>query len=470
LTALDKFKIIKPHLEEGITIQQISSTKNIPIRTLNNWIKSYRTEGFSGLERKRRSDFKTRKVMDEISQKMVTALALQKPKLSITTIHYKISQEAKQRGIVPPSYSVVYDMVSKLDPALLTLAHEGSVAYRDKYEIIFRREAESANQMWQIDHTPLDIFLLNEKGVSQKPWLTIVQDDYSRAVSGYFLSFEHPSAVNTALALRQAIWRKGNPNWQVCGIPEILYSDNGSDFTSEHIQKVCATLKIRMVNSIPGRPQGKGKIERIFLTMLNALLERLPGYAPSGYSKVKAELTLPQFQNYLEEFILEEYHHSKHGTTNNKPMDRWLGDGFLPQMPDSLEQLDYLLMTVPKPRTVRREGIFFKTLRYMNLIFVDYVGEDVTIRYDPRDLAEVRVYFEGEFICTAICQDIANQVISLKEIKKTRQKRRKELRGIIQDSKSFLRQPNKGIIEDEAPKQSTKKTSSATKLKLYKND
>lgn len=164
MTALDKFKIIKPHLEEGITVQQISSAKNISIRTLNNWIKSYRTDGFSGLERKRRSDLNTRKVIDEISQKMVTALALQKPKLSITTIHYKVSQEAKQRGKTPPSYGVIYNMVSKLDPALLTLAHEGSVAYRDKYEIIFRREAEYANQMWEIDHTPLDIFLLNETG------------------------------------------------------------------------------------------------------------------------------------------------------------------------------------------------------------------------------------------------------------------------------------------------------------------
>ena len=32
-------------------------------------------------------------------------------------------------------------------------------------------------------------------------------------------------ASPTALALRQAIWRKGRPGWQVCGIPGILYSD-----------------------------------------------------------------------------------------------------------------------------------------------------------------------------------------------------------------------------------------------------
>lgn len=470
MTALDKYKIIKVHLEQGIPLLQVSSINNIPIRTLNNWVKSYRTNGFSGLERKQRSDSNTRKAIDEISQKMVKALALQKPKLSITTIHYKISQDAKQRGKVPPTYGVIYDIVRKLDPALLTLAHQGSVAYRDKYEIIFRRESEYANQMWQIDHTPLDIFLLNEKEEPQKPWLTIVQDDYSRAVSGYFLSFDYPCAVNTALALRQAIWRKGNPNWQICGIPEVLYSDNGSDFLSEHIEKVCATLKIRTVNSIPGRPQGKGKVERIFLTMLQSLLERHPGYAPSGNSKVKAKLNLPQFKDYLEQFILEEYHHTKNRTTKEAPLSRWLGAGFLPQMPDSLEQLDFLLMTVPKMRKVHRDGIYFKQLRYMSIILAAYVGEQVVIRYDPRDLAEISVYFNGEFICTAVCQDIANQVISLKEIKKTRQKRRKELRGTIQDSKDFLRQPNKEAIEGETPKQPTPKPSSSTTIKLYRND
>jgi hypothetical protein len=36
----------------------------------------------------------------------------------------------------------------------------------------------------------------------------VILDDYSRAVAGYFLFFEASSAAQTALALRQAIWRK----------------------------------------------------------------------------------------------------------------------------------------------------------------------------------------------------------------------------------------------------------------------
>jgi len=42
----------------------------------------------------------------------------------------------------------------------------------------------------------------------------------SHAIAGYFLSFEDPSALHTSLALRQAIWRKEDPRWIVCGVPD----------------------------------------------------------------------------------------------------------------------------------------------------------------------------------------------------------------------------------------------------------
>jgi hypothetical protein len=36
----------------------------------------------------------------------------------------------------------------------------------------------------------------------------VIADDYCRAIAGYFLYLEAPTALQTALALRQAIWRK----------------------------------------------------------------------------------------------------------------------------------------------------------------------------------------------------------------------------------------------------------------------
>src|SRR5207248_10604192 len=64
-----------------------------------------------------------------------------------------------------------------------------------------------ANAMWQADHTPLDVLLLDETGKPAKPWLTAIEDDYSRAIVGYRLSFQEATTLTTALTLRTAIWR-----------------------------------------------------------------------------------------------------------------------------------------------------------------------------------------------------------------------------------------------------------------------
>ena len=69
------------------------------------------------------------------------------------------------------------------------------------------------------------------------------------------------------LDARQAIWRKADAHWIVFGIPEIFYTDNGSDFTSVHLEQVAADIKMRLVFSTPGRPRGRGRIERFFETV-----------------------------------------------------------------------------------------------------------------------------------------------------------------------------------------------------------
>jgi putative transposase len=265
----------------------------------------------------------------------------------------------------------------------LSPAHLGSKAYSERYGLLYRREAASPNAMWQADHTLLDIMLLDEKGNPARPWLSVIIDDYSRAVAGYFLSFLAPSALQTTLALRQAIWHKVEPAWQVCGIPDVLYTDNGSDFISNHIKQVCADLKIRTVFSLPGKPQGRGRIKRFFLTVNQRLLSTLPGYCPAGFSgTAKPTLRLADLDVELKRFLLEDYHRNPHSATGVAPVLRWNAGGFLPRMPDSLEQLDLLLLTVLKPRQVYRDGIRFQGFRYIDPVLAAYVGEAAGLTHE----------------------------------------------------------------------------------------
>ena len=67
----------------------------------------------------------------------------------------------------------------------------------------------------------LDIYILDQTGNINRPWLTIIMDDYSRAIAGYFISFEAPNAQNTALTLHQAIWNKNNTIGQYVVYPKI---------------------------------------------------------------------------------------------------------------------------------------------------------------------------------------------------------------------------------------------------------
>ncbi len=134
--------------------------------------------------------------------------------------------------------------------------------------------------MWQADHTLLDIVLVGADGKPTRPWLTVVMDDCSRAICGYTVFFGAPSTMHTALALRQAIWHKTDPRWPMCGIPEVLYVDHGSDFTSDHLARTTVDLHIRLIHSAVARPQGRGKVERFFGTVNTELLTTLPGHHP----------------------------------------------------------------------------------------------------------------------------------------------------------------------------------------------
>ena len=82
----------------------------------------------------------------------------------------------------------------------------------------------------------------------------------------------------------------------------------------------------------------------------------------------------------------------KCGNEDGQPVERWEAKGFLPRMPDSLEQLDLLLIQVAKARQVRVDGIPLLRASATSLTLAAYVGETVTLRFDPRDMAEVRVF------------------------------------------------------------------------------
>jgi len=164
-------------------LAHIAREQGIILRTARRWVERYRKHGLAGLARKERGD-KHKRSLSPTLQQSIEGLALRVPKLSTATIHRKAMEIAKNTGEDPPSYNVVHAVIRALEPALLTLAHEGTKADEEQFDLIHRREAEAPNVIWQADHTELDILMIDDDGEPRKPWLTIILDDYSRAVAG----------------------------------------------------------------------------------------------------------------------------------------------------------------------------------------------------------------------------------------------------------------------------------------------
>ena len=468
--AMTRFELLKPHLEDGVPLPQVASDAGIALRTVKRWLARYRAHGLAGLVRTVRSDAGHRKLIPQLID-LIEGMALRKPQPSVATLYRRVIAIAKEHGWPSPSYGCVYSVVCTLSPAMITLAHKGQSAFRDRFELIYRHRADQPNAIWQADHTELDILIIDSNGAVVRPWLTTVMDDYSRAVAGYMVFLGAPSALHTSLALRQAIWRKQNPAWPVCGIPDVLYVDHGSDFTSIHLDQVAADLRFQLVYSTVGRPQGRGKIERLFGTLNTELLPELPGHLIGGKPATPPRLSLTELDAEIGSYIVGTYNARAHSEIDTSPHRAWLGDGWLPRMPDSLEELDMLLVMVAKHRIVHRDGIHFQGLRYIDSTLAAYVGEPVTIRYDPRDLAEIRVFHRNRFLCRAVNPEHAGREITLKDIQAARSEHRK----------SLCNQINERItrVLDFLPDRSTKTTPSlktthqkraVPKLRTYQED
>lgn len=431
-TAMRRFGILRPILEDGVTVRAVAGAAGISPRTLERWLARYRAKGLPGLARKVRDNAGHRRTAPEIVA-LIEALALRRPKPAIAAIYRRVCVVAVKHDWTVPSASTVRAIVRELDPGMVVLATEGAAAYRDRFELIHRHRADAPNALWQADHTQLDIRALDANGTPVRPWLTAVMDDHSRAIAGYSVFTGAPSAMQTALALRQAIWRKSQAAWAVCGIPDALYVDHGSDFTSTHLQQVAVDLRFRLVFSTVARPQGRGKIERFFGTINTELLSGLPGYLTGHSSAPPPLLSLTDLDAAIGCFVVQRYNARRHRETGTAPVTAWLADGWLPRMPDRIEDLDELLVMVAKTRMVQRDGIHFQGLRYLDPTLAAYVGEAVTIRFDPRDMAEIRVFHRNRFLCRAINPDHADHSISLKDVQAARNRRRKALRKQIRE-------------------------------------
>lgn len=322
-----------------------------------------------------------------------------------------------------PSYSAFYRRLNNEVPeGVKVLGREGHKAYNDRCAPFIRRIYEDirSNEWWIADNHTFDVMVRDKNGNLHRPYLTAFLDARSGIFTGFHVTY-NPSSEATLTALRKGIMEYG--------IPENIYVDNGREFLTfdigglGHRKKkpkngeekfeppgVFKRLGINMTNAIVRNAKAK-IIERRFNDVKNALSrlfntytggnvtekpERLKGVLKKGEIYTDAE-----FEEYVEAvlkyyFNMEEYNGAVEADKGKRKQDvffEYLGE----QRTATKEELYLMLMRSTRPQKVTRRGVHLDIgggrIDYWNDDFVTLMlGKEVYFRYDPENLAEVRIY------------------------------------------------------------------------------
>ncbi|MEV4418305.1 DDE-type integrase/transposase/recombinase, partial [Catellatospora sp. NPDC049609] len=245
---------------------------------------------------------------------------------------------------------------------------------QDAPAVFGRFEASRPNELWTGDalHGP--------RVAGRKTYLFAFIDDHSRAVMGHRFGFAEDT-IRLAAALRPALAARG--------VPGSIYVDNGSAFVDSWLLRACASLGVKLVHSTPGRPQGRGKIERFFRTVREQFLVELP--TVEGEEAQVGDLAT--LNRLFTAWVETVYHTSTHSGTGMAPLARWR-DGVTQPLP------------TPSPAQLR-EAFLWSTQRtvtktatvslHNNTYQVDPIltGRKVELVFDPFDLTDIEVRHHG---------------------------------------------------------------------------
>ena len=328
---------------------------------------------------------------------------------TITAVHEHVRLVCRERNLPAPSWKAVKVRIDQADRQKLTKAREGAPAARQRFSaVVGEYSAEQAMEIVQIDHTLVDIFVVDavNRQPLQRPWLTLGIDIASRIVAGFYLSLEHPSSTSVALAIRHMVlpkkpWlaeQKVSGDWPVYGLPTAIHLDNAREFRGRALAWGVAEHGINLIHRPVARPHYGGHIERLIGTMMGAV-HFLPGSTSSDiasrgdYDPQKhAVMTFDELERWLALEIVGRYHAEIHRALKIPPRLAWENAVLARHEPLRLpyDEHRFVLDFLPfEERVIRRDGLHLFGLKYWDDVLSPWAGGPgkMRVRYDPRDIS-----------------------------------------------------------------------------------
>jgi putative transposase len=181
-------------------------------------------------------------------------------------------------------------------------------------------------------------------------------------------------------------------------------------FIDSGLRRACAVLGIRLSHSQPGRPAGRGKIERFFRTVRDQFLveitcpagdlDRSPHAVASaaGSSIGTSVESLAELNSLFTGWVEQVYHQRIHSETDQPPLVRFLAAG--PPAPVPAELLAEAFRwgewrTVTRTGTVSLQGNHYE-------VDPSLAGFKVELVFDPFDLTDIDVRHHGRSVGKAV--------------------------------------------------------------------
>lgn len=241
-------------------------------------------------------------------------------------------------------------------------------------EAFGRFEAAAVNDLWigDVMHGP--------KVAGRKALLFAFIDDHSRMIVGHRWGHAE-NVLRLEASLRRGLASRG--------VPSRIYVDNGAPYVSHQLARACAVLGIQLVHSRPGKPQGRGKIERFFATVRAQFVVEIADDQLDS---------LQQLNELFTAWVETRYHHRQHRETQQTPLERFTAAD-PPALPSAKLLREAFLWA--EMRTVSKTAMISL---HGNRYEVDpaLIGRKVQLVFDPFDLTVIEVRHNEQSFGTAI--------------------------------------------------------------------
>jgi putative transposase len=434
-----RYVLIKPLLETPRRtremVEEQARAGGVHMTTIYRWIDAFCcTELVSALLPNKRG-FKEGNIrlspeVEAIVQASIEDVYLHKQKRSVSKTCEEVKIRCRNAGLIPPHPNTVRNRIEVISGKKKKARREGARAAREGSEPV-RGSFPGADfplAYVQIDHTPLDIIVVDEERRQPigRPWITVAIDVFSRMICGFYVSLDPPGALATGLCIAHAILPKEKwlnqhnieTSWSVWGFPRTIHADNAKEFRGEMLKRSCQEYGIDLNFRPVKTPHYGGHIERLIGTVATEI-HALRGTtfsnpkARGDYdSEAQAVFTLDELDRWLAVFFVEVYHQRLHSTLGMSPAQKYLqgvfgtkdqpGIGLPKRFRDETRlRLDFMPYV---ERTVQEYGVRIDDVEYYHDVLRPFINaidpadpkkrnkQKFTFRRDPRNISPIYFY------------------------------------------------------------------------------